>query len=250
MRKALARRKKPVDFSHSAVSRYIQLATLFRRRIESGDWPVDQQIPIIEDLAKECGVARATIRQALDVLEDEKLIERYRAKGTFVIRRPREELWCEVGTDWSGLLTATPGATIELLSDIAETTPHHIEHAVGEPAPSYRHLKRRHWRNGSAFLLADTYLDERLVERMSRQDIKNKSIMRLLNELSGLKIVDARQTLTIRTADMETAALLNISINAPIATIYRSVVDKSGCLVYIGEGIYRGDVVRVDFKLK
>ncbi|MEY4242328.1 MAG: hypothetical protein RJA14_2024, partial [Pseudomonadota bacterium] len=26
----------------SAVSRYIQLATLFRRRIESGQWPVGQ----------------------------------------------------------------------------------------------------------------------------------------------------------------------------------------------------------------
>jgi GntR family transcriptional regulator len=32
--------------------------------------------------------------------------------------------------------------------------------------------------------------------------------------------------------------------------VHRSVVDAAGCLVFIGEGIYRGDVVRIDMKLK
>jgi GntR family transcriptional regulator len=29
----------PIDFSRSAVSPYVQLASLFRHRVESGDWP-------------------------------------------------------------------------------------------------------------------------------------------------------------------------------------------------------------------
>ncbi len=61
-------------------------------------------MPTVDDLADECGVARATIRKALDMLEGEGLIDRYRAKGTFVRQRPRQQLWCEVATDWSGLL--------------------------------------------------------------------------------------------------------------------------------------------------
>jgi hypothetical protein len=28
------------------------------------------------------------------------------------------------------------------------------------------------------------------------------------------------------------------------------VVDRAGCLVFTGEGIYRGDAVRIDMKLK
>ena len=68
----------------------------------------------MDELAAECGVARATIRQALDLLENEGLIERYRAKGTFVRQRPRQQLWCEVATDWSGLLAARDDAVIEL----------------------------------------------------------------------------------------------------------------------------------------
>ena len=73
----------------------------------------------MDDLAAECGVARATIRKALDMLEAEALIDRYRAKGTFVRQRPRQQLWCEVATDWSGLLASRDDAVIEVLSDRA-----------------------------------------------------------------------------------------------------------------------------------
>jgi len=106
-----------VDFSRTGVARYIQLASLFRRRIESGLWAPGRQIPIVDDLAAECGVARATIRQALGILENERLIERYRAKGTFVLERPQGQIWCEVATDWSGLLMSRKDAVIEVLSD-------------------------------------------------------------------------------------------------------------------------------------
>ena len=56
--------------------------------------------------------------------------------------------------------------------------------------------------------------------------------------------------IVIGTADVETAQALNIPLNAPIACVYRSVVDRAGCLVFVAEGIYRGDQVRIDMKLK
>src|SRR6516164_10479463 len=105
------------DLNRSAVARYIQLAMLFRARIEQGLWKVGQQIPTVDQLALECGVARATIRQALDQLERDGLIERFRAKGTFVRAGAGERLWCEVETDWSGLLRSREDAQIEILSD-------------------------------------------------------------------------------------------------------------------------------------
>ena len=124
----------------SAVSRYIQLASLFRRRIEAGDWAIGQQTPTVDDLTAECGVARATVRKALDMLEDEGLIERYRAKGTFVRQRPKQQLWCEVATDWSGLLAARDEAVIEVLADERGFQPPTVPHPVGTLAPSYRRL--------------------------------------------------------------------------------------------------------------
>ena len=81
--------KTLIDLNQSAVARYLQLATLFRKRIVNGEWPVGQQIPTVGELAEECHVARMTIRQALGDLEAEGLISRARAKGTFVIAKPK-----------------------------------------------------------------------------------------------------------------------------------------------------------------
>lgn len=242
--------KRTVDFSRSAIARYIQLATLFRRRIESGQWPLGSQIPTVDELAEECGVARATIRQALDILESERLIERFRAKGTFVRRRPQEELWCAVATDWSGLLRPSHAARIEVLSDDAGVTLERVAYQIGDLAPAYRHLHRRHWRDDMAFLLTDVYVDERLRDRISREDIETKTALRLVHDMPGLEIVDARQTLTIGTADMETAEALSMPLNAPVAFVHRRAVDSDGIAVLIAEGIYRGDVVRLDIKLR
>ena len=241
---------KPLDFKRSGISRYHQLATLFRRRIEAGQWQVGEQIPTVDELATECGVARATIRQALDLLEDEELIERYRARGTFVRRRPAENLWCAVGTDWSGLLRPSYDATIEILHDEADRALHGFEGQIGTLAPSYRHVRRRHWRHGQPFLLADLHIDERLRDRMSQRDLESKTALRLVSEVEGVEIMDARQTLTIGTADIETSEALGISLDSPVAFVHRQALDQDGLLILDAKGIYRGDVVKFDVKLR
>ena len=99
------------QLSRSAVALYIQLATLFRRRIEQGQWAAGSQIPTLEELMAEHGVARATIRQALGLLENEGLISRHRAKGSFVNDRPKAELRLDVTTDLRAMLSSREGAT-------------------------------------------------------------------------------------------------------------------------------------------
>src|SRR5579862_3616055 len=126
---------KAIDFERSAVSRYVQLASLFRRRIEAGDWSLHSQIPTVDELSGKYAVARATIRQALGLLEGEGLIRRQRAKGTFVIRRPQEQLWCSVSSDLSGLLRAREGAVIEILSEQKCVQPHTSFEVSGKLAP-------------------------------------------------------------------------------------------------------------------
>lgn len=241
---------KVVDFDRSAISRYIQLATLFRRRIETGYWHVGQQIPTVDALAAEFSVARATIRQALTLLEEEGLIERFRAKGTFVIYRPQQKLWCTVESDWSGLLSARPDADIEILSQETDADLVGRMHDIGNLAPAYWHLRRRHLRDGAPYLVADVYIDQRLKSRISREALRTRTSMRLIAEIAGVKIKDARQTLTIGTADSETAELLSLPLNAPVAIVHRSAVDEKGILVFVGIGVYRGDVIRLDIQLK
>ena len=234
----------------SPVPRYLQLATLFRRRIETGQWKVGDQIPTVDALAEEVGVARATLRQALGVLEGEQLIERFRAKGTFVRRQPKQQLWCAMETNFAGLLRARDGATIEVLSDKRKQIPTNIPHPIGELAPSYRQLRRRHSRDGQPFLLAEVFIDERLIPRIPADAFTKKTALKLVADVAGLVITDAQQTLTIGSADLETAAHLKIPLNAPVAFVQRTAVDRDGYIVLIADGIYRGDLVRLDIKLR
>lgn len=238
------------DLGRSSVALYIQLATLFRRRIASGEWPVGLQIPTIEELMEECGVARATIRQAISVLEDEHLISRFRAKGTFVNKLPGEALWVRVETDWNGLLSSRDGATIELLSDSVGEAPSVIPHAIGQVSSRYRHLRRRHSMDGKVFLLTDVYIDERPASRLPDEAYTTLTALRLAASIPGVKISDARQTLTIGSADLGISSMMGIDLNAPICFVDRSAVDQRGRLVMIAKGVYRGDIVRVDVKLK
>jgi GntR family transcriptional regulator len=247
------RRKMQSLARHSAVgvSRYLQLAILFRRNIASGVWKLRQQIPTVEQLAESHGVARATVRQALGILADEKLIERFRAKGTFVIQHPQERLWCEVHTDWSGLLLSREGGEIELLSERKNVQPApSVLHPYKSLAESYRHFRRRHSRRNEPYLLADVYIDERLCKQISRSDLKTKTSLNILANIRGLKLGDVRQTLTIGAADLETADKLEMPLNAAVAYVHRSAIDEDGCMIFVADGTYRGDFVRLDIKLR
>ena len=234
----------------SSVARYIQLASLFRQRIEAGTWPVGLQIPTVEELSRECGVATMTIRQALSILEGEGLIERFRAKGTFVRQRPARDLWCQVQTDWSGMLIARDNAQIEILSDHRNVQLPAKEGLTGRPAPGYRHLRRRHTRDGDAFLLADVYVSERIASLISEEEYSQKTALRLVADIPGIEITDATQVLTIESADLVTSDQLDIALSQPVARVERSAVDSTGELILLADGIYRGDKVRIDIKLK
>lgn len=252
MNKALANKPLggPIDFARSSVARYIQLATLFRQRIESGRWREGERLPTVAQLADEFGVARVTLRQALSVLAKDGLISSRRAKGTFVTARPETPLWCEVQTDWDGLSRATADTAITLLSSEPDVQPPCLPEGAVRTAPSYRHYRRLHSRRGTPFLIGDIYLDERVFRLISKARFGRFGTPQLLESVSGLEIADAHQVLTITTADVEMAALLNIPLNAPVARIFRTATDAEGTLIWVGDGFYRGDMVRLDLKLK
>ena len=71
-------------FSHSPVPRYAQLADLLRQRIARGVWKKGEKLPSLDELMAEFGVARVTVRQAVERLTRESLVSPQRGRGTFV----------------------------------------------------------------------------------------------------------------------------------------------------------------------
>ncbi|WP_010530683.1 GntR family transcriptional regulator [Lentibacillus jeotgali] len=67
---------------------YLQVIDQIKRDIENGKYKTKQKLPSEFQLSKELGVSRATLREALRILEEENIVTRRHGVGTFVNPKP------------------------------------------------------------------------------------------------------------------------------------------------------------------
>ncbi|RLQ95685.1 GntR family transcriptional regulator [Falsibacillus albus] len=67
---------------------YLQVIDRIKKDIEAGIYREKEKLPSEFDLAKQLGVSRATLREALRILEEENVIIRRHGVGTFVNAKP------------------------------------------------------------------------------------------------------------------------------------------------------------------
>ena len=68
-----------------------QISSIIRSRIESGEYRPGKRLGTIRQFAKDFDVSTVTVVKALDILEEETLIERVPVKGVFVSDRLKPE---------------------------------------------------------------------------------------------------------------------------------------------------------------
>ena len=69
------------------VPKYKSVYLDISRKIHSGEYPGGSRLPYERELCQEYGVERVTIRHALQLLEEENLIEKQAGRGSFVSRQ-------------------------------------------------------------------------------------------------------------------------------------------------------------------
>jgi GntR family transcriptional regulator len=227
----------PLDLTHHRAPIYVQLASLFRRFIVTGQWPLEQQIPTHEAIAAQFDVNPATVRKAFARLEDEGLVKRFRRRGTFVVARPSRPEQFRIPTRWEEALTAYEGLAPETLDsrmarEVAE--PFHD----GRPAPrGYNQARRLYRRGRMPVVMEETWLDRSVPARGHP--------LRALDRARGVSIRRAEETVRFGIADGEVAALLELPLNAPIAVTHISVLGKGDVLHFESRAYFRGDATRV-----
>jgi GntR family transcriptional regulator len=243
---------KPDDgaslFRDSPVPRYAQLSALFRRRIARGSWPPGTQLPTLDALVAEFGVARVTVRQAIKVLAREGLVAAHRGRGTFVTGSPARRDGLRLATTLAALADMYRDDEPKLtLIDDATGTPRLLPDD-GAPAPRYRYLRRVHSRDGDAYCVISIYLDERVFRR-APQRFRRHTVIPVLLGLPDVRIGKAWQTLSIGAADVEVARLIGVAVNAPTAEVRRVCCDVQGTVIYLAEVTYRGDSIHLRMDL-
>ncbi len=236
-------------FRDSPVPRYAQLADLLRQRVARGVWALGHKLPSLDELVTEFGVARVTVRQAVDLLAREGLLSPQQGRGTFVTGQPAQDRWLRLETSLRDLADVYRDDKPKLtLIEEASAMPV-LQKQDGKPAARYHFMRRVHSRNGEAYCVISIYLDDR-VFRMAPRRFRRETVVPVLLELPKVRIARARQTLAISTADLEVAGYLNINVNAPVAEVRRVCTAPDGTVLYLGEVTYRGDYIHFEMDLK
>jgi GntR family transcriptional regulator len=118
----------------------------------------------------------------------------------------------------------------------------------GEWTKSYRWIRRTYARDGVPFYVDDVYIDASLARHATRADFGRKTARELLNQVLPPQPIRRLQTLTIRSADFETAGLLQVPLNAPVLLAERTRIDRAGRILMVGRGTYRAEAVRLDYQ--
>lgn len=237
-------------FQNRLALRYVQVADLIRQRIARGLWPEGHQVPTLEALVREFGVARVTVRQAIKLLAEEGLLSPQQGRGTFVTRRPRQERFISVFTTLSELSRAYQDTRPEVVTiEEGVRAPSFLEPGAGKQADRYTFMRRVHHRDGNPYCVINIYLDEKIFRRSPKR-FRTRVVIPLLTNMPRLKIVEAHQVLTIGAADIEVARLLKLPVNAPVAEVRRVFKDGKGTVIYVAHATYRGDAIRLEMDLK
>ncbi|HKU05409.1 MAG TPA: GntR family transcriptional regulator [Bradyrhizobium sp.] len=235
--------------SESHVPKYAQIADIFRQRIARGIWTKGLRLPANEDLAAEFGVSRVTIRQAVDLLARDGVIEAQQGRGTFVTGSLKQDRWLKVETTLADLAEVYRDTSPEIITISESRTDAPLFPEDGKPAAKYVFMRRVHSRNKRPYCVISIYLDEK-VFRTSPRRFRNETVIPILHDLREPAIATARQTLTIGTADLEVAKLLQVPLNSPVAEVRRVFTVADRTVIYLGEVTYRGDFVRIDMDLR
>ena len=239
----------PASFSNNGVSRYMQIAEIMRQRIARGQWVPGDRLPSLEELIEEFGVARVTIRQAVEQLTRDGLVSPQRGRGTYVTGRPVRTQWLKVQTSLAELAHSYDDTRPEIVN-IDESIAHApLTADDGTPAERYVFMRRVHSRDNQPYCVINIYLDERIFRRFPNR-FRAETVIPILASMKRGGVAKARQVLTIGAADMEIAPLLHIPISTPVAHVRRVFTDANGRVIYLGEVTYRGDFVHLEMDLK
>ncbi|QEL12415.1 GntR family transcriptional regulator [Kushneria phosphatilytica] len=202
---------------------YQRLREEIMDRIASGEWPPDKPIPTEAALTQRYDVAVGTVRKAIDTLVHDGLLERSQGRGTF-IRRPDFDaslfrFFRQV--DAAGH-ARVPDSRI--LARTLEQPAEPIARALALPVEEQTlKLDRLRTLEDGSVLKEEIWLPATRFAPLKEIELERFGTLLypFYESQCGQRVGSARETLTVETADQETAQALGIATGDPVVVIER-----------------------------
>ena len=203
-----------------------QLFLVLRDQIVSGALAPQAPLPKEEDLCRQFGVSRITVRRALADLAAQGLVLRRHGLGTFVregVQAPRQgptlglldglrKVATETDVRVLDLQTAVPPPAIAALLQIP-------------PGEAAVHALRLRSAGDTPLMLTDAWIPARLGKRVTRAALEKKAMYEILMA-QGVRFGRVVQEIGAETASPEHAQLLRTETGAPLLRMARLLHDR------------------------
>ncbi|WP_404409265.1 GntR family transcriptional regulator [Jeotgalibacillus malaysiensis] len=167
---------------------YLQVIDRLKKDIDKGVYKEKERLPSEFELSRQLGISRATLREALRILEEENRIVRRHGVGTFVNAKPLfssgiEQLYSV--TDMIRMAGMEPG-TVFLSSSVHQPTDEDINRFNCTPDDDMTIIERVRTANGDPVVYCvDKIPSDLMPTSFTHQD---RSIFSLLEESGGMYI--------------------------------------------------------------
>jgi len=201
---------------------YEQIYLLLRNKISDGQLRPGDLLPSEPELVEQYQVSRATVRQALEELASDGLIQRKQGLGTFVSPPKVEQGLLRIVSftedmQRRGLEPGTKLISAELVP-ASESLARHLEVPVKEPLARIERLRLA---DGEPMSLETSYLVHRYCPGILEQDYTRHSLRNMLEINYNLRFSNAHQTIRAITAPKEIAKALSVEKDAALLYIER-----------------------------
>ncbi len=222
---------------NATTPRYHQIARLILQRAQSGD-AAARVLPSEMALCAEFGVSRTTIRQALDVLKQQRLLESRRGVGTRFVGTPAQPK--RVGSSGDPL-HGDLGSQVRILSTGSVPAPAEIARFfdLAPGAPVFR-IRRVHALESAPLSVVVSYLPAALAPILTRAALR-KPVHEVLWERSGILQHRSEHIVRVARADAQVAALLKVGLTDPVLYVQSSVYLADGAPIRWTENFFRED---------
>lgn len=229
------------------VTLYAQVASILRDRIVSGAWKNREDIPTLDELAKQLSVARVTVRQAVQMLSSEGLLSSQRGRRTYVTYDLGE------ATDQSPLFSSVGSVDsegvnygVEILSreKVTALPPRHV--SPGVPMGDYVRIRKIDSQSGVPYAMSENYIAASVVRRFPKGAEKKVKLSRLTRDYANPPIEKAMEIITVGTIGYEEATRLQAPLSSAVAKVTRLFFGPEQAIIYYGTLTYRAERFRIE----
>jgi GntR family transcriptional regulator len=206
---------------------YLRVRDALAERITRFEWKPGTVLQNESDLAREFGVSSGTVRKALDLMKEERLITRRQGRGTVVNDQTSNELAIRYsnirGTDGERI-----AGQVEL-AEVAEGTANDAECArlqLHVRDPVYR-VHRVRFHEDQPFMIEQASMPRALFPALEANNISSQGIVALAQQ-NGILLGKAEERISIGMAAEVVAKALRVSPNAPVMVLDRVLLTRVG----------------------